>query len=271
MKTRIISAAVAIALLVAALYLHSTLVFNVAFSMIGAMMVYEVIRAVGVNKEYLVLIPSVLAAFSAPLIARFYDGYAVYFVLLIVYVSVCMSAMFKSHADLNFETIYLVMSETVLISASMLSLILIQKLSGSLSVLYLILTFCGAWFADTGAYFAGTFFGKHKLCPTISPKKTVEGLLGGFIANALLFVLYGFIFLRPIGAPNYLLLTFMGVMCALLGVIGDLSASIIKRKYGIKDYGNIMPGHGGAMDRFDSVVLVSPFMAICLTQLSVVV
>ncbi len=270
MKTRIISAAVAIILLAAVLFLHSSIVFSVALALIGSLMVFEVVRAVGMGKNFLVLFPSALLAFSLPVIARVYSGYALYFIILIVYVAVCMAAMFKSHTELNIETIYLIITETILISASMLSLALIEKLSSHLSVLYLVLTFCGAWFADTGAYFVGTLFGKHKLCPSISPKKTVEGLLGGFVANALLFVVYGLLFLRPVGVPNYLLLAFMGVMCALLGLIGDLSASLIKRKHGIKDYGNIMPGHGGAMDRFDSVVFVAPFMAICLTQLSVV-
>lgn len=270
MKTRIISAAVAIVILTAVLFLHSTLVFSVALAMIGSLMVFEVVRAVGMGKEFLVLIPSVLLAFSTPLIAKFYNGYILYLAILFLYAVICMSAMFKRHTEINIETIYLIIVETIMISASMLSLALIDKLSGKLSVLYLILTLCGAWFADTGAYFAGTFFGKHKLCPSISPKKTVEGLLGGFVANALLFVVYGLVFLRPMGVPNYLLLAFMGIICALLGLIGDLSASLIKRKYGIKDYGNIMPGHGGAMDRFDSVVFVAPFMAICLTQLAVV-
>lgn len=272
MKTRIISAAVAIVLLAAVLYFHSTIIFSVALSLIGSLMVFEVIKAVGLGKEYFILIPSVLLVFFVPIISRIYDGYILYPALGFAYVCIMMLAMFKSHEKLNIESIYLSTAETILISASMLSLAFIEKLAVyGLALEFLILTFCGAWFADTGAYFAGTFFGKHKLCPTISPKKTIEGLIGGFLANALVFALFGYLFLSPSGmVPNYLLLVFMGVVCAGLGLIGDLSASLIKRKYGIKDYGNIMPGHGGAMDRFDSVVFVAPFMAICLTQLTVI-
>ncbi len=271
MKTRIISAAVAIVMLVAILCLHTTVIFNVALSVIGLLMVFEVVKAVGCKDKPLILLPSLAAVVLLPLIAYFYNGYLAYAVVLFIYIAVCMSSTFKYHSQVNLETVYLIITQTVLISVSMLSLALIEKLSGTLSVHYLVLTFCGAWFADTGAYFAGTFFGKHKLCPEISPKKTVEGLLGGFVVNALLFVLYGLIFFSSRGTPNYLLLAFMGVISALLGLIGDLSASLIKRKYGIKDFSNLMPGHGGAMDRFDSVVYVAPFMAVCLTQLAVII
>ncbi|MBQ8623431.1 MAG: phosphatidate cytidylyltransferase [Oscillospiraceae bacterium] len=271
MKTRIISAAVAIVLLAAVLFLHTTIILNIALAVIGALMVYEVINAAGCKKQLLVMLPSIALVVFVPIAARFYNGYILYLSAAFLYIVICMAASFKYHSLVNIETVYLIITETLLTGTSMLSLALIEKYCGTIAIHYLILTLCGAWFADTGAYFVGTLFGKHKLCPEISPKKTVEGLMGGFIANAVLFIVYGMIFLKPHGAPNYLLLALMGVMCAVLGVIGDLSASLIKRKYGIKDFGNLMPGHGGAMDRFDSVVYVAPFMAICLTQLTVVV
>ena len=134
-------------------------------------------------------------------------------------------------------------------------------------MIYLVFTFMGAWVSDSGAYFVGTFFGKHKLCPSISPKKTVEGLIGGAVTNALAFAALALF------ANNYLLdiklrisvFAIIGVICCILGLLGDLTASLIKRECGIKDYGNIMPGHGGAMDRFDSVVYIAPFMLFVLT------
>lgn len=270
MKTRIISAIVAIVLLTAVLCLHSTIVFNIALSLIGTLMVYEVVRAVGLKNNLLLLLPSLSVTLSVPILAKFYNGYIAYIAIAFIYIVICMSVTFKYHSETNFETIYLVMIQTVLISASMLSLAVIENECGSDSWKHLLLTFCGAWLADTGAYFVGTFLGKHKLCPEISPKKTVEGMLGGFASNALLFILLGYLFLTDGGkVPNYVLLALMGAICAFLGLMGDLCASLIKRKYGIKDYGNIMPGHGGAMDRFDSVVYVAPFMAFCLTQLAI--
>ena len=138
---------------------------------------------------------------------------------------------------------------------------------------YVILGLCGAWIADTGAYFAGRNFGKKKLCPEISPNKTVEGFAGGLISNALLFALIFLIYAKC----NHLDFTLLqgcksgllGLVCAAVSVLGDLTASVIKRQKGIKDYGNIMPGHGGLMDRFDSVLFVLPAFYFCIVLLPI--
>lgn len=131
--------------------------------------------------------------------------------------------------------------------------------------MYLVMGLCGAWLADSGAYFAGTFFGKHKLCPEVSPKKTIEGFVGGIVVTGLLFMLINFAYSKILPnvsdytvSVNYLEVFLLGVALAVVGTIGDLSASVLKRQCDIKDYGNIMPGHGGAMDRFDSVLFVAP-------------
>jgi phosphatidate cytidylyltransferase len=127
--------------------------------------------------------------------------------------------------------------------------------------------FIGAWSTDTFAYFTGRLFGKHKLIPDISPKKTVEGSIGGIIFCAIAFVLYGFIIasINKFSAePNYIILSCVGIVTAIIAQLGDLSASALKRNYNIKDYGAIFPGHGGVLDRFDSVMAVAPFiMLIC--------
>lgn len=116
--------------------------------------------------------------------------------------------------------------------------------------------FAASWGADTGAYFIGKRFGKRKLAPTVSPKKTVEGLIGGVVTAAILCVTLSVIF-EPSLIPHSIAI---GVVGSLISVVGDLSASKIKREMAIKDYGHIMPGHGGVMDRFDSVILVTPFI-----------
>lgn len=115
------------------------------------------------------------------------------------------------------------------------------------------------------------FWGKHKLCPEISPKKTVEGLAGGIVSNALFMMLAGYL-ISVLGkglVVNYALLAVLGIVNAVLGTIGDLTASLMKRECGIKDFGKIMPGHGGALDRFDSMVFVAPFMAAVLSVFSI--
>lgn len=126
--------------------------------------------------------------------------------------------------------------------------------------LFLILfAFFAAWFTDASAYFAGSFFGKHKMCPNISPKKTWEGAVGGVVGGvASVVILYAvfsnFVFENP--ENNYLGVILIAVVLSIVSMCGDLSASVVKRNFGIKDFGNLVPGHGGVMDRFDSEVFV---------------
>lgn len=128
---------------------------------------------------------------------------------------------------------------------------------------YILVAFGGAWFADTGAYFTGMLLGKHKLSPVISPKKTVEGAVGGIVWNIGLLCLLAFVYtkiyasLGTVLTVSYLNIAILAVAVAFAGMAGDLVASVIKRQIGIKDYGKIIPGHGGIMDRFDSILFTS--------------
>ena len=123
-----------------------------------------------------------------------------------------------------------------------------------------------AWIADAGAYFVGSFFGKTKLCPEISPKKTVEGAIGGMVVNMLVLVLIGWIYELLFPADvNYISMLLIGFGSSVISILGDLSFSLIKRSCNIKDFGQVIPGHGGILDRFDSVIFVSPLIYyICL-------
>ena len=129
-----------------------------------------------------------------------------------------------------------------------------------------------AFLSDTGAYFAGLKFGKHKLAPVISPKKTVEGVVGGVLGAVLGMVIYcavlnlGFQF-----RVNYLYAVVYGILGSAAGVFGDLCFSVIKRQTGIKDYGNLFPGHGGILDRFDSMMVVAPLVEVLMLIIPVVV
>ena len=114
---------------------------------------------------------------------------------------------------------------------------------------------------DSGAYFAGRAFGKRKLCPVISPHKTVEGAVGGVISTVICMVLYGLVLQLAFDYKiNYLLCIVYGVLGAVASILGDLTFSVIKRQTGIKDYGNLLPGHGGILDRFDSTSIVAPLV-----------
>ena len=137
---------------------------------------------------------------------------------------------------------------------------------------FIMLPFVVAFASDIGAYFAGVTLGKHKLCPVISPKKTVEGLIGGLLLAILGMVVYGLILQFGFGFKvNYFFVVIYGLIGALGGVFGDLSFSVIKRQTGIKDYGYLIPGHGGVLDRFDSVIVVAPLVEALLLILPMAV
>lgn len=127
--------------------------------------------------------------------------------------------------------------------------------------LFIWIVVIAAFGSDIFAYFTGYFLGKHKMAPNLSPKKTIEGAVGGLIGSSFFSWLFGFIFMREMA----LVCLVLGLVGGAAGMAGDLTASAFKRKMGIKDYGNLIPGHGGIMDRFDSVIFVAPvvYYAIC--------
>lgn len=282
MKTRIISGAVALVLLAGLIALHSTVIFNIGFGLIGALMVYEILRAEKLDKEYAILIPGLLFAFISPVAVFFTDIIIpdgetglrdialLYIIAAFAYIVTVTAILLWRHKNIKTGPFSLSTYYALLITACMSSLCGTVKLAGNAAVCCLIFTFMGSWVADSGAYFAGTFFGKHKLCPEISPKKTVEGLIGGAITNGIAFAAFAFGANAILGDEIFspIIFALLGIVCCFLGLLGDLTASLIKRECGIKDYGNIMPGHGGAMDRFDSVIYVAPFMLAVFSQIT---
>lgn len=131
--------------------------------------------------------------------------------------------------------------------------------------IYLVwLVFISSWISDTCAYCVGMLFGKHKLSPKLSPKKSIEGCIGGIAGSAIVGALYGYFILQPaMEVPNIIwLLALISAIGSAVSQIGDLAASAIKRNHDIKDYGNLIPGHGGIMDRFDSVIFTAPMIYI---------
>ncbi len=285
MKTRIISGAVGIALLVIVVLLYHTVVFNIALGLVAALMVYELSRAEKLDKNYAFTIAGALYAFFCPF-AVFFEKYSEpfsadsserfagraadlavlifpYIAASFAYIVIATAILLVFHKNITAGPFYVCAAYNLLITACMTSLAIFVKYFDDLAISQMIFVFMGAWVADSGAYFAGTFFGKHKLCPEISPKKTVEGLLGGMAANALAFWGYALFLNSRMGEGDERIsligMAIAGVICCLLGLMGDLTASLIKRECGIKDYGNIMPGHGGALDRFDSLIYIAPF------------
>jgi phosphatidate cytidylyltransferase len=124
------------------------------------------------------------------------------------------------------------------------------------------LVFLCSWGCDTCAYCVGKLCGKHRMSPRLSPKKSVEGAVGGVAGAALLTALYSFIFRKNMGIDTreIALLALIAAIAGLISMVGDLTASAIKRNYDIKDYGNLIPGHGGILDRFDSMIITAPII-----------
>jgi phosphatidate cytidylyltransferase len=123
------------------------------------------------------------------------------------------------------------------------------------------IVFLGAWVTDTGGYFAGRFFGKRKIVPLISPKKTVEGSIGGVIACVVSITTYGYLLIQADKVSTSLFhFVILGLICSVFSQLGDWIASAIKRYTDMKDFGKIMPGHGGVLDRFDSIIFIAPFV-----------
>lgn len=273
MLTRIISSLVAIVLAVIVLLLHKTIVLPIAIALLTLGILYELFKAEKCLDYKLTAVIAIVFAALFPFfnyeILMPYRGTLA--LLCIMFIFVSFLAQYKK---LTFDKLCFMITTTILVTMSMNSLLWILDSNEEHGLFFMVLSLCGAWLADSGAYFVGTFLGKHKLCPEISPKKTVEGFIGGTLTNAVIFVAIALIYSAFISSSpvefNYPLVALLGMLCSILGLLGDLTASLIKRQCKIKDYGNIMPGHGGVLDRFDSVLFVVPFMSFVLSTVSVI-
>lgn len=260
MKQRIISGTACAVVITAILCLYQTLVLEASMAVFSALAVYEMLSANGFKQHKPLLYTGVVSAFLMPYASFFGLQFVVIAAVLVFAVIICL----KDHSKIGFEKIAFYIVVVLFISLSFTSIVMLRNRFDKTALLYLIIVIGSAWFSDTGAYFTGVFFGKHKLCPVISPKKTVEGLIGGIVSNALLISLSAYIFVLiniRIGLTvnvNYFTLILTAALSSLAGVAGDLTASVIKRQIGIKDYGNLIPGHGGIMDRFDSILFTAP-------------
>ncbi len=254
MLTRILTSLAGVIVFFAALYapegIFAAAIFAVTAIMLGEM--YKVLKcSMAVN---------IAGAVAAALIA----GGTLTVMLMPAVIGVVMLYLIVTvvlHGKNNAKDIMAHGFVTVFITLFMCFIIRTMYAFGEFAVL---LIFIIAWMTDTGAYFTGYFFGKHKLAEHISPKKTVEGAVGGVLVCVAACVLYRFI-IDSIYSDNYEPVVYLayagiGFIGSLLAQTGDFIASCIKRDYNIKDYGNILPGHGGLMDRFDSVVFIAPYV-----------
>ena len=269
MLKRVITGVVAILILLPVLIFSDTVVFPIAISLILLVSLYELFHCMHIEKRLAVVIPLYAFAVVAPFLMRYLYDLAEFaliaFIAAALYVIYLFALVVWSHGKLPFGEAAAVFAASLYVIAAMSAITYIRDFPYGGGYIYLLI-FIGAWVTDTFAYFTGFLFGKHKLIPDVSPKKTIEGSIGGTLFCALAFVAFGWIVDVFFGQnPNLLFLFISGVMIALISQIGDLIMSVIKRHYGIKDFGKIFPGHGGMLDRFDSILAVSlGLCAICM-------
>lgn len=276
MKTRIFSAVVALALFAAVITLKDTVPFllYIVISFICADTVWELIyNTKMVKSKAITVICMIYGAFTPFVYAGIISFLTVTHLNLLLAVVLLVVALAR-HIKITPIEVACGFSFTVFVTYAFSTLMMLIRKPDGYGIVYLLIACAFAWGCDTGAYFTGVFFGKHKLAPVISPKKTVEGAVGGIIICVIITVVLGFIFNNTlIGANETINLVKLGIITpvfAVLGMIGDLLASYIKRSVGIKDYGKIMPGHGGVLDRFDSLLLIAPVFYLTLEILPII-
>ena len=259
MKQRVITGA-AIALLMIAIFLLSgTIVYPIIMTLLCAAGTWEMLGCIGQRRNRFLSVPAMIVSVASPVVSLFY-GYGSVLVIVMLYIAVLLSESVFFDEKVKVVNVSEVFMTTLYVALCFTALLRLRYINAGEEYIYL-LVFIAAWVTDTFAYFTGFLFGKHKLIPKISPKKTVEGAIGGVIFCVIAFIIYGIIVGKVAGARmNLVSLSVVGLFMSAMSMVGDLIASSIKRTYGIKDFSNLFPGHGGVLDRFDSIMILSPIL-----------
>lgn len=261
------------------LMLSKYVVYPIFLGLLSVIAVWELLRVFGFQKRYEIFIPAYAISGLLPVFAheifigKNQGAYllivaGVIFAFLLYLAATCVigkelilrrneenGTTGKQHI-LEFGDVAAVFISVTYVTVSFTSMSLTRYMQNGVYIFGLV--FVAAWMCDVFAYFTGRLFGKHKLAPHLSPKKTVEGSLGGILFAVFGCMLYGFVVQKVSGlSANYLVLAALGFVLSIISQIGDLWASLIKREHGIKDYSSMLPGHGGVMDRFDSILAIS--------------
>ena len=263
LKTRVISALVGLALLIVVLYLGS-ITLGVVVSLIAAIGLYEFYSSVSTIKNvhpiklvgYLSVLPLLILGLQETgwfnIDLNILTGISVCLIIFL-----CMTFIVLDNKKHNIIDACITTFGITYVPFLMSFLILIRNMDYGIILIWLI--FIGAWGTDTLAYTFGRLFGKRKIIPEISPKKTLAGAIGGILGCFALMIAFGFIVRAYFSLEiSFVALAILGLLCGMISQIGDWSASAIKRYVNVKDFGNIMPGHGGVLDRFDSILFVAP-------------
>lgn len=263
----VVGAVVVIALIFAPIW-----VFNLAVSLACLMALYELYMTFKQETKWqIVLLDYIFAILImlTPLISRNSYQKGVFTFILVAYLMLLLICSIFWNHKIKF---YDVSSSFFMLIYSVLFMYHLTFIRGMENgVVLIFIPFLGAWIPDTFAYFSGMLFGKHKLIPSISPNKTVEGSVGAVIGCVLLFFIYGIVVEYAAGLTvHYLPLLLLSALCGIFAQLGDLAASLIKRECHTKDFGNLIPGHGGILDRIDSLIFVAPLVYYFILYLPVI-
>lgn len=270
MVIRIIAAFLLLPLFLAVLIFLPPVCGAILFGLMAAVAAYELLWGTGLVKHPRLVAYSAVMALAVVLLSYYGVAYTWLLLAVFVYCVVLFAEIMVSDLELQFEKLAVCIFGGVVIPFMFSSLV---RLFGSANGRFLVLIpFLLSFVSDSGAYFAGVFLGKHKLAPKISPKKTIEGVIGGVAATILGTIIFCLVLKYFFGFTfSYSAVCLYGVVGSLVCVFGDLCFSVIKRQTGIKDYGNLIPGHGGILDRFDSTIFVAPVVEILVTLWPLVV
>ena len=268
MKTRIITGLIMLIVCLPVIIFSGTVLFPIFLSLMCLIGTFELLKCVRCEREYYISVPSLVLAAGFPSAVWFitdkrtlvFVTVAVVFVFLIYLMSVTVMMRGKVRlVDTGFRFTML-----AYVIGGFSAAVKLRTLENGEYIFFMV--YVVAFFTDIFAYFTGYFFGRHKLIPEVSPKKTVEGAVGGLVFGAASLALYGFVIHCISGLePNYLFLCIAGFSVSIISQFGDLITSLLKREFGIKDFGNILPGHGGVLDRFDSVLAAAPALFLLCT------
>ena len=269
MNNRIISAIVIAASLIIFILLSGVpFVMNLTVALIAASALYEVLIVTKYIESKSLIVISIVFAFIIPFIPVIPfvpDFTRTAFTLgIFAFTMVLFITLLAAYETFSLEHLSVVFLMSIIIPFFFSTLIYSRQMdAGFYNLLYIFLC---AWACDSGGYIFGRMFGRHKLTPKISPKKTVEGAFGGVAASIVTTICLCYIidvFDANI-TVDYAVVVIYSLIGGIFAILGDLSASVIKRNFGVKDFGKLIPGHGGIMDRFDSVLFVAPMMYLSL-------
>jgi len=272
-KTRILAAVILVPLIFIVLFFLPPYVLAVVVSLICAISAYELLHAIGGKQNERVRLYAVFSAVIIPIGAYFDITYIVFPAVFLVLMSlIFLEAIigFKTIRKISFAQILTTLFAGTLIPLMLSSLIDLKQMPGG--HLLVLLPIISAFVTDAGAYFTGLAMGKKKVFPHVSPKKTVEGCIGGLAIGTLAILIFGVIIVfTTLNIVVFWALIIYGIIGSVLSQLGDLAFSLVKREFDIKDYGRLIPGHGGMLDRFDSMIFAAPAMYLLVTLIPAII